>query len=382
MKPARLAVLAIGFLLFVQAGQAQWEPTTRLTWNSGESSAPRLAVDSSGGVHMVWYDNTPGNSEIFYKKTPDGGGTWEAAKRLTFEAHISLYPDIAIDPLGRLHVIWMDNLPGIYEIYYKRSTDGGATWSDKKRLTWTSGTSITPAVAADSSNKIHVVWADNSQGHYEVYYKKSTDGGDTWSTNKKLSQLSGVNQYPDLAVAPSGDLYVAWMSDAPGNFEIYYRKSTNGGDTWSATQRLTWNTGESTSPAILAGGSGTLHVVWSDSTPGNSEIYYKKSTTGGNTWSTVKKLTTNEGQSLSPRICADANGYLHLVWFDLTPGSPEIYYRRSTDKGATWTTAERLCWNTGTSQDPDIAAFGSGNYHVVWSDSTPGNYEIYYRRKK
>jgi hypothetical protein len=192
----------------------------------------------------------------------------------------------------------------------------------------------------------------------------------------------GDNQGPALAVDPSGDLYVAYSDMTPGNFDVYYKKSTNGGATWSSSKRLTWNSGESMGAAIIADGSGYLHLVWSDSTPGNPEIHYKQSTNGGASWAPSRRLTSNSGQSLSPKICVDADGYLHLVWHDLTPGNAEVYYKKSTNSGATWTTAERLSWNSEDSRSADVAAFGSGNYHVVWGDNTPGNYELYYRRQK
>jgi len=44
-----------------------------------------------------------------------------------------------------------------------------------KRLTYTSGFSGSPAIAVQSANKLHVVWEDNTTGNFELYYKKSTD---------------------------------------------------------------------------------------------------------------------------------------------------------------------------------------------------------------
>jgi hypothetical protein len=382
MKHMKLIVPFVGLFLFTQAAQAQWEPAARLTWNSGASNAPRVAVDSSGGVHLVWYDDTPGNNEIYYKTSADGGGVWGANRRLTFNSGSSLSPDIAADSADRFHVVWTDNTYTGFDIYYKRSTDGGASWSAKKRLSFDSDPSWTPAVAAGPSNNIHVVWTDYAPGNYEVYYKKSADGGATWSASQRLTWTAGDNQSPSLAVAPSGHIYAAWCDMTPGNFEVYYKKSTDQGVTWSASKRLTWNSGESPSASILADGSGNLHVVWSDGTPGNSEIFYKKSTNGGASWSPSLRLTSNSGQSLSPSICSDANAYLHLVWHDLSPGNAEIYYRKSTNGGTTWTAAQRLSWNSGDSRSANVAAFGSDNYHVVWADDTPGAYEIFYRRQK
>lgn len=48
-------------------GGASWA-TKRLTWNSGQSSYVNICVDSSDNIHVVWNDDVPGNYEIYYKK--------------------------------------------------------------------------------------------------------------------------------------------------------------------------------------------------------------------------------------------------------------------------------------------------------------------------
>ena len=97
--------------------------------------------------------------------------------------------------------------------------------------------------------------------------------------------------------------------------------------TWGTAKRLTWNSGASLNPAIAFDSSNHIHLVWYDETPGNREIYYKKSTTGGDTW-TTKRLTYNSGRSYNPVIALDSNNHIHLVWNDETPGNLEIYYKR------------------------------------------------------
>jgi len=78
----------------------------------------------------------------------------------------------------------------------------------------------------------------------------------------------------------------------------------------------------------------------------------------------------------------DSSGSLHIVWDDSTPGNHEIYYKMTSDGGDTWSTSKRISWTSGYSTLPDIAADSSGNLHVVWYDDTPGNYEIYYVKGK
>ncbi len=92
-------------------------------------------------IYVVWYDETPGNTEIYFKKSDDGGATWTTNKRLTNNAGDSMYPAIAVDG-SNIYVVWQDYTPGNTEIYFKKSDDGGVTWTTTKRLTNNAGDSI------------------------------------------------------------------------------------------------------------------------------------------------------------------------------------------------------------------------------------------------
>jgi hypothetical protein len=383
MKRMGIMILAIGLCLFAQVAQADWTTAKRLTWTSGQSAAPVVAVDFSGNLHIVWYDDTPGNYEIYYKKSADGGVTWTSVQRLTWTSGQSAYPAIAVAFSSMLHVVWGDNTPGNTEIYYKRSTDGGTTWTSAQRLTWTSSSGY-QAIAVDSSGNLHMVWeswVSAGGGRNEIYYKRSTDGGTTWTSAQRLTWTSS-SIYPAIAIDSSGNLHVVWMDNTPGNYEIYYKKSADGGATWTSAQRLTWTLGDSWYPAIAVDSSGNLHVVYRGNTPGNYEIYYKKSADGGATWTSAQRLTWTSGNSWHPAIAVDSSGNLHVVWDDYTPGNYEIYYKKGTNGGATWTSAQRLTVSSGSSIIPDIAVDSSGNLHIVWYDDTPGNLEIYYKKGK
>jgi hypothetical protein len=225
---------------------------------------------------LFWEDNTPGNHEIYYAKSTDEGSTWTANRRLTWTSGISEDAAAVVNSIGHLNLVWHDNTSGGYEVYYRKSTDEGSTWTASRRLTWTSGVSECPALAVDSSDFPHMFWGDNTPGDFEIYYRKSTDGGVTWTANQRLTWNSGNSLNPAIAVDSSDFLHMFWEDDTPGNFEIYYRKSLNGGAAWTANQRLTWNSGNSLNPAIAVDASGNLHVVWEDATAGNLEIYYKR----------------------------------------------------------------------------------------------------------
>ncbi len=381
MKRIGILILAIGCSLFAQTAQAaNWAAVQRLTWTAGISECPAVAINSAGHINVVWHDNTPGNYEIYYKKSVNGGAAWTASQRLTSTAGVSKNPAIAIDAWGNIHVVWQDSTPGNSEIYYKKSTNGAATWTANTRLTSNSGASEYPAIAVNSAGHLYVVWQDSTPGNSEIYYKKSANNGDTWTASQRLTTTSGISEYPAIAINSSGHINVAWHDSTSGNYEIYYKKSVNGGAAWTANKRLTYTSGISKNPAIAVNSSGHLHLFWEDNTPGNYEIYYKKSVNGGDTWSANQRLTFTAGVSEAPSIAVDSSNNLHVVWMDTTPGNSEIYYKNSTNGGTTWAANQRLTSNAGASLDPAVAADPSDHLYVVWHDATTGNKEIYYKK--
>jgi hypothetical protein len=379
MKRTKLTITAMGLLLFVQAAQAFWTPAKRLTWTSGYSGGQAIAIDSNDHVHIVWLDETPGNAEVYYKRSTDEGTTWSTAKRLTWTLNHSSDPRIAVDSSDAIHVVWQeqDDSGQGAEVYYKKSTDGGTTWSVAQRLTWTSGTSYGPSVAAVSALP-SVIWERYVAGNAELYHKRSTDGGTTWSAVQRLTWTSGLSTDPVIAADPGNDIHIAWYDDTSGGSEIYHKKSTDGGATWSAAKRLTWSPDSPDFPAIAADSSNSVHVVWRGNTPANYEILYKRSPDAGTTWSAAERLTWTPGGSWDPAIGVDSGDAIHLVWGDDTPGNFEIYAKKSANGGATWTAAQRLTWTSGHSGMPAVAIDTSNIVHVVWYDYTPGNSEIYY----
>ena len=384
MKRTILIIGALGLFAFspVPSAQAGWTGAQRLTWTAGASEMPAVAIDSGDGIHVVWQDLTSGIAEICYKRSLSGGATWSAIKTLTWNSGASEYPAIAADSSNRIHVVWQDDTPGNAEIYYMKSEDRGTTWGAARRLTWEYGASQRPAIAVDSSDRIHVVWQDDKSGTTEIYYKGSTDGGASWSSAKRLTWTSGISEYPALAVGSGTNIYVVWHDDTPGTQEIYFKGSTDGGATWNSARRLTWASSDCWTPAIVKGSGNALHVFWSQ-----DDIFTKKSTDGGASWSSAKMLTWNEEGDKSPVAAVDSANTIHMMWRrDYAYDEYDIFYRKSTDGGSTWSYAVDMTHSypaplNGRSCGPAIAVDSTDTIYFVWYDAPYiDNFEIYYKK--
>jgi hypothetical protein len=385
LLPAKPKYLFLTLLIFISAkASAQWSSDFRLTnnpANSGTSPNNAWCVATSGNfIHVVWYDERDGNKEIYYKRSADNGLTWGADTRLTNNFALSQFPSVAVS--GQVvNIAWTDARDGDYEIYYKRSTDDGTTWGPDTRLTDSIGASDYPCITT-SGAFVHVVWEDNRDGNFEIYYKSSVDGGVSWGADMRLTNNPSYASPSSIAVSDS-ILHVVWDDNRDGNIEIYYKRSTDNGITWGADTRLTYDPDYSGNASVAVSGL-NVSVVWSDQRDGFlvNEIYYKSSTDGGITWGADTRLTYANWVATYPSVSVSGSN-VHVVWNDSRDwgggGWFEIYGKRSTDGGLNWGIDTRLTNDQEESEFSSVTVSGPV-VHVVWTDYRDGNPEIYYKR--
>jgi hypothetical protein len=375
-----IAMLAI--LLSAFTCQAQWQGDTRLT-NAplqsfiAQTNTRGLAV-SGNFVHAVWYDYRD-NWDLYYKRSSDGGATWAPDVRLTNDPANTYNPSFVLSGTN-LHVTWEEFRDGTREIYYKRSIDNGTTWGLDTRLTNDTATQNNNSLAV-SGALVHLVWADLRHGHKEIYYRRSTDDGQTWSAEVRLTNnATGNRSYP--AISASGQtINMVWTDDRDGNGEVYHKRSSDGGLTWGNDTRITTNNEQSDGISIVSSGT-MVHFAWVDKMNSTTKhVYYKKSSDGGLTWTTASQIITmtNADQFAAPNIDISGN-FVHVVWEDTRDGNREAYYKKSTNQGVTWEVDRRLTNDVAISGRPQVAGIGN-TAHVIWYDTrADGTSEIYYNR--
>lgn len=366
------------FLYVCCSASSQWLPDVRFT-NHPDSSLTspnnaRCIAASGSTIHAAWYDNRDGNYEIYYKRSSDDGSTWGSDTRLTSDGFISIRPSLAVSGLT-VHLVWYDTRNGNEEIYYKRSSDGGLSWGSDTRLTTNANNSILPSISVFGSF-VNVVWNDTRDGNYEVYYKRSTDAGITWEADMRLTNNTSVSLMTSCVISGS-TVHVIWDDTRNGPNEIYYKRSTDDGVTWGSDTRLTSNAGVSWFPSIGCSGS-LVQVSWVENSDGNPEIYTKRSTDAGVSWEANLRQTNNPAISIRPTVSISGL-HVHLVWEDNVEGNEEVYYKFSSNGGISFSPDTRL------TNDPSISVYpchtiSAAGIHIVWRDFRDGNWEVYYKR--
>jgi hypothetical protein len=141
---------------------------------SSPGAPARLAIEPSGAIDVVWTGDLPGpsliaNSNVMFSRSIDGGGTFSAPKALNFPnvaGREGAYPEqIEIDSQGGIDVLWGDdsvgNSSGANDIFFSRSSDGGATFAKSVNLSNNPGYSGDAHMAIDSSANANVIWVQD-----------------------------------------------------------------------------------------------------------------------------------------------------------------------------------------------------------------------------
>lgn len=377
-----LIILAFVFLAMESSIYAQWEPDVQLnngTYHAYTSFNHQHGIVTYGDtVHAIWFDGRHGwpNAELYYRRSLDRGETWGSEMRLTDDTNWSGYPSLAV--VGEiLHVAYFESVEDSSDIHYMHSLDGGDTWSPDTQLTTSAPMQDFPSVAAQDS-MVHIVFHDEKDGNWEVYYLRSTDNGITWDPEVRLTIDPDWSNNANVLVHDQL-VHVVWSDDRASttHFDIYYKRSTDYGSTWGSDTRLTF-TLDSGAPSLAMSGS-NLYIAFQSERDGNTEMFFKHSTNNGIDWLPDVQLTDNPELRQIPAIAA-ADSNIHIVWQDYrTTLLPEIYYKRSTDLGQTWEADVRLTDDSLRSIWPGITT-GDSVVHVLWTDDRPGIYQIFYKR--
>ena len=260
--------------------------------NKGGAFAPRVALDSSETVNIVWGDTQDGAGKVVFVRSTDLGLSFNEPLDVSRSLGSAFDPEIAIDSSDAINVAWQDTAPGTSVIMFSRSTDGGQTFSDPRQVSTGTGSATEAAVATDATGRISVAWVDGSAGHAEAYYSRSTDGGASFSDPLNVSNFPNGDIHKATVVAFQNTVYVAFQNgDLFGeeqikNRQVYVTKSGNAGVSFEEPEQVSTannNKGRAHSPAMVVDSRGMLHMVWIDaSVVGNDEglLFYSNSSDG------------------------------------------------------------------------------------------------------
>jgi hypothetical protein len=425
-----VAVAAIAALL-VAAAPAATAPV-RLGYQQGDDWEPSIAADRHGHVYAFWnhYGDDPAcpdcpSPHMELQISSNGGRTWSAPRPLLPDATVRQDdPQIVVDPVDGRTVYVGFMMGGKSSQFVAKSTDFGQTWQPVLVEPLERGTD--KDILAVRGPHVYLVY----NAAMKIYASVSHDGGETWNTYPIVANTNsklGWSLPSGGAIAPDGTAYFAWAGyegngKPSGEVNLFVSRSTDGGVTW--TTSIVDVSGAP--PPCGCGGwaywgaqmalgvddTGAVYVLYNanDVKSDVQPMYFRRSTDGGATWSARQdvSLAPVGTNNLFPAIVVRGTGDVRIAWQDDRNGFDaggddesarwNTYYRSSSDGGSTWSAEVQLSafvsgygYKFAQPKDGYLEPYGDyfeldidgrGTTHVLWGEGPsywgPGN--VWYGR--
>lgn len=158
------------------------------------------------------------------------------------------FPKITRAPDGTLVLSYATKNHSMAHFYVTLSTDGGTTWSPERKFMDTQFSIITlqrqTYAVMDNKGVLHGIGMANVGGVFSQYYTRSEDRGVTWTSPIKAKSASDMrNQdFGSIAVDSSGTIYISYISTNTNTADQYTHdflvRSTTNGATWLPEVRV------------------------------------------------------------------------------------------------------------------------------------------------
>jgi len=328
-----------------QSAAPAWSQPENVFETEGRASEAEVVADASGVVHVFWAYGAPGNEEageaeaIYYARLENGRWSAPVDVLLSPGGRVARMHSVVVDPSGFLHVVWSGGNALFYSRAFAPEAGSALSWSEPAALV-SNVSALEPGLAVDGDGVLYVVWTQAAAG---LMFARSDDGGISWSAPQMIFPAGLDNElarWGRIAVDGRGRLHVALThtaraDSASGDLadpnSLYYLRSEDGGDTWSAPLLVTPEPdfGEIN---VATHGEDVVHLAW-NGRAGTHGRYHRWSADGGNTWSEVEEVIApapqdplgTDGLTGFPALAVDAAGALHMV---TATGGGDYYLKR------------------------------------------------------
>ncbi len=193
-----------------------------------------------------------------------------------------------------------------YEIFVIKSTDDGKTWGTAVKVS-TQVTSFNQRdVSAVFDGTDLYAFVSSGSSVQDIYYYKSTDGGATWTAGSAVS-IGVIKSGHFDAVYRNGYFWILYGTAS--NLKAFY--STDASTWTTVTVPMMDMIGSPVLKAMVDGSS--LTVVWAKGTDG---VYYTTSLTPAtaNSWSSPVKIADSDVFDYDPVLYKDLSDKYWLFW--------------------------------------------------------------------
>jgi hypothetical protein len=341
-----------------------------------DSWEPEVAADPSSSYVYVMYNRFGGPQlcarcpyvPMVVQASPDGGATWGDPVYVCECPHTQTQydPSILVTSRGDIYATWLSDGNTVFS----ESHDHGQSWSKPIGLSPNRWTDHGWIGASANGRHVYVMWA---QG--DAWETHSHDFGATWSTPRQVTDRKQYFYYPEgVSVLRGGSAVLAMSAyrcgkgsvNCAGPIDISVLRTTNGGRTYKEDiiDSVFLGVDFATSSLTTIGNdeAGNLVVLYTGATTegANSHVWARRSHDGGISWGAPVEIGQGPGvNSAFPAIAGTGTGLFKAIYMDDRTGHWNVWYRSSSDGGATWSADVRL--SDARTGPPYVFGDGFGN---------------------
>ena len=225
----------------------RWNPPVPIAESKDLERSPAIWIDDrTRAIHAAWVGHERRKSKasrrelrVGYRRSEDGGATWTPPLQFPVGTKLARRPQLMGDEHGHLYLAISNGYPGGKErIHLFQSTDGGGNWrpaavnfpEDRKR-----GNSRSPQLAAGPGVGACLVWLDPTVGRRAAVFSRST-GRYGWSTPVRVNDDASTRCIAPRLAVRGDSIYVAWKVVRGDWTTLYFDHSQDGGATWNTDQ--------------------------------------------------------------------------------------------------------------------------------------------------
>lgn len=354
-----LRTAALAALLAAGSAMAGWLPIDTITNRATsditcQGNAHAVVEDTSGNIHVVWRGACAGTQQVWYSRLGIEADTWTTDTVISDSGPAVTDPAIAADSSGNILVVWTSGA----KLRARRRLGASGQWEPVDSAAGSSGDSSV-SVACDRLGVAHIVWLRDSVQRLVLHTEFDTSfraGRDT---------VAGPTQNlgrPCVAASPWSDLIVAWDRPSLGYYDVVTRRRTDG--VWRNTEVVS-GTSRSSSPSV-AYAQDSFRVVWVTQDREQQAISHRAR--GGSAWGETTLLSPYRRAKKSPSLAVASDGGIYATWSGSDLGAYQVYWTRRP-AGGTWIQPETLTSSTANKERVSSSA-GNGTATVAWSEES------------
>lgn len=214
-----------------------WSPDSQLTFPpTGRDANPSLLPLNNGTVWLFWSRETLSGQTVlrnlYYRSY--NGGVWSGDRQFSTGGSEQQPNLLQLDD-GTIWLTYAANRLGNLDVYYRKLT--GASWSAEAPLTTNVNDDRQSWLMQDSNNLLYLFWtrcvpSGGQDCQDDIFYKTSSDRGATWSSEVVFTvDPTGeviADSHPSALHAKDRMIYVFWGTNLTGlgsDFDVYVSTS-------------------------------------------------------------------------------------------------------------------------------------------------------------